>query len=234
MGVRNTSRNGAPGLFWRDNALIKSYVEYLPPFPSILVVVNDSPADPRVSLTPRAAEIAKVARELLEEEGLEALSMRNIGARLGIRAASLYEHFADKRGVENAIAAATMWEQGDVTRAYLEAHPDEHPALGVLNAFREYTLAHPQLYRLLMSRDLDRDAPDVREAEVYCAAPLAERFGDQIDVLLAMWAFAHGVLDLELTGRLGSLPVGTSHEEVWNTGMQLFSGVLEPASAAKS
>lgn len=196
--------------------------------------MNDSPADPRVSLTPRAAEIAKVARELLEEEGLEALSMRNIGARLGIRAASLYEHFADKRGVENAIAAATMWEQGDAQRARLESHPDEHPALAVLNAFREYTLAHPQLYRLLMQRDLDRDAPDVREAEQYTNSPLAERFGDQTDILLAMWAFAHGVLDLELTGRLGSLPVGTSLEAVWDTGMDLFAARLEPHTTASA
>jgi AcrR family transcriptional regulator len=43
-------------------------------------------------LTPRAREIVNAARKLLEEEGIEALSMRRIGQRLGIRAPSIYKH----------------------------------------------------------------------------------------------------------------------------------------------
>lgn len=198
--------------------------------------MTEEQKDPRVSLTPRAAEIAQVARELLEEEGLDALSMRNIGARLGIRAASLYEHFADKRAVENAIIAAMMWEQGDIQHRALEANPDDHPVIVVFNAFREYTLAHPHLYRLAMQRDLDRDAPDVRNAEDYMTEPLRTRYASpgQGAVLLAMWAFAHGVLDLELTGRLTSLPVQdpTALPVVWETGIRMFAEQLEGKPAA--
>ena len=43
-------------------------------------------------LTPRARQIVAVARELLEQEGAGALTMRRLGARLGIRASSLYKH----------------------------------------------------------------------------------------------------------------------------------------------
>jgi len=198
--------------------------------------VTEEQQDPRVSLTPRAAEIAQVARELLEEEGLEALSMRNIGARLGIRAASLYEHFSDKRAVENAIIAAMMWEQGDTERRALEENPDEHPVVAVFNAFRTYTHEHPHLYRLAMQRDLDRDAPDVRNAEEYMTEPLRTRYAtpEQRAVLLAMWAFAHGVLDLELTGRLHTLPVEDegSLRDLWSTGIRLFAQQLEAKPAA--
>lgn len=191
--------------------------------------VTVNAADPRVSLTPRAAEIAKVSRELLEEEGLEALSMRNIGARLGIRAASLYEHFADKRAVENAIIAATMYEQGDATRAALEANPDDEPLHTVMTAYREYTLAHPELYKLMMSRDLDRTAPDVAAAEEHSNSVFVPFYQGREQELIAMWAFAHGVLDLELTGRLGSLPFGTSLAEVWDTGLSVFAERIGPA-----
>ena len=54
-------------------------------------------------LTPRARQIVAVARELLEEEGAEALTMRRLGARLGIRASSLYKHLPSKAALEAAI-----------------------------------------------------------------------------------------------------------------------------------
>jgi len=42
------------------------------------------------ALTPRAREIIAAARDLLEEEGIGALSMRRLAQRLGIRAPSIY------------------------------------------------------------------------------------------------------------------------------------------------
>jgi AcrR family transcriptional regulator len=47
-------------------------------------------------LTPRAREIVAAARAILEEGGPEALSMRAIAERLGIRAPSLYKHVPDR------------------------------------------------------------------------------------------------------------------------------------------
>ena len=49
------------------------------------------------SLAPRAREIVDAALALLEEEGAEALSMRRLAERVGIRAPSIYKHLADKR-----------------------------------------------------------------------------------------------------------------------------------------
>ena len=54
-------------------------------------------------LTPRAREIVTAARELLEEEGPEALSMRRLGERLGIRAPSIYKHLPGKDALEAAV-----------------------------------------------------------------------------------------------------------------------------------
>lgn len=179
--------------------------------------------DPRVSLTPRAAEIAREARLLLEEEGIEALSMRNIAARIGIRAASLYEHFADKRAVENAIIAAGLYEQGDHIEARLEATPD--PVLPtIFSAFREYARSHPRLYKLIMARDLDRDAPDVLEAELWAGHRLREEVGEFREVSLSFWAFAHGVTDLELNHRF---PPGFEAEAIYHTGMTALVDHLE-------
>jgi AcrR family transcriptional regulator len=171
----------------------------------------------RVSLTPRAQQIAVEARALLEERGREALSMRNIAARIGIRAASLYEHFADKRAVENAIIAAGFYEQGDFIKARVEARTgDVHEMRVVAEAYRDFALAHPALYALTMSRGLDRDAPDVAPAERYASGFLRHAVGDRWELGLAFWAFAHGVIDLEMHDRL---PPNRDPREVWEEGL---------------
>jgi AcrR family transcriptional regulator len=56
-------------------------------------------------LTPRGRQIVAAARELLEQQGPAALTMRRLADRLGIRAPSLYKHLPDKAALEAAIIA---------------------------------------------------------------------------------------------------------------------------------
>lgn len=183
----------------------------------------------RVTLSPRAAEIAAAARVVLEAEGIGALSMRNIAAQLGMRAASLYEHFADKRSVENAVIAAGLYDQGDSIRAVIAEAPDAPRIPTIARAFREFALAHPELYRLIMSRDLDRDAPNVADAELYAGEPIREEVGEHRNFSLSLWAFSHGMVDLELNQRF---PPGFDIEGVWAAGIDALVESLERARAA--
>ena len=61
-------------------------------------------------LTPRAQEIVAAGRALLEDEGPEALSMRRVADRLGIRAPSIYKHLSDKAALEDAVISAGFEE----------------------------------------------------------------------------------------------------------------------------
>src|SRR5215211_3221494 len=54
-------------------------------------------------LSPRARAIVSAAREILEREGPDGLTMRRLGDAVGIRAPSLYKHFPDKAAVEIAL-----------------------------------------------------------------------------------------------------------------------------------
>jgi AcrR family transcriptional regulator len=87
--------------------------------------------------------IRDAALELIDTEGLAALSMRNLAGRLGVRAASLYSHFANKDAVLDAVANlltrqvdtsgfAESWQHGLMVwgrsyRAALQAHPNAAP-----------------------------------------------------------------------------------------------------------
>ena len=64
----------------------------------------------------RAASIVAAARRILEEEGRDALTMRRLGAAVGIRAPSLYKHFPDKSSVEVALIEIGFEEMADVAQ----------------------------------------------------------------------------------------------------------------------
>src|SRR3978361_1628340 len=91
----------------------------------------------------RAREIIAAARELLERDGPEGLSMRRVAERLGIRAPSLYKHVRDKGELEAAL----------ISEAFAEAAERFEPAGSLAElgaAYRGFALEHPHLYRLML------------------------------------------------------------------------------------
>ena len=167
-------------------------------------------------LTPRAREIVAAARAILDEEGLDALTMRRIAERLGIRAPSLYKHFPDKEALEAAIISAAFEEQAEVFERAVGEGDDPLEALGA--AYRRFALAHPHLYRLMTDRELRRDllTPGVEDRAgltIYRAA------GEDTDRARAAWAFAHGMAMLELTNRF---PPGADIDAAWREGIRAF------------
>src|ERR1700709_2614451 len=117
-----------------------------------------TPQPPARVLSRRAAEIVAAAGTVLEAEGSEAVTMRRLGEELGIRAPSLYKHFADKQAVETALIEQALLEVGEVVhRVVAEAAPGEVVA-ALLRSYREFCVAHPDLYRLATSGPIDRDA----------------------------------------------------------------------------
>jgi AcrR family transcriptional regulator len=161
-------------------------------------------------LTPRAREIVAAARELLEAEGPEGLSMRRVAGRVGIRAPSIYKHLPDKEALEAALISAGLEEWA---QAFKGETPEE---LG--RAYRDYALAHPHLYRLMTERPLahERLTPGVEER---AAQPIVDAVGGDADAARAVWAFAHGMTMLELNGRF---PPGADLDAAWAAGMRAF------------
>jgi AcrR family transcriptional regulator len=173
-------------------------------------------ADP---LTSRAREVAEVARDLLESEGPQALTMRRLADRLGIRAASLYKHFPDKGALEVAIIAAGFEEAAAAFEA-AERDADQHAAdrLETFAAtYRRFARSHPHVYRLMTEQPLPREQlPAGLEART--AAPLLRATGDPVRARAA-WAFIHGLTMLGLNDRL---PSDDLTDPAWQLGLRLL------------
>jgi AcrR family transcriptional regulator len=165
-------------------------------------------------LTPRAEEIVATARRLLEEEGYEELSMRHLAARLGIQAPALYKHFTDKREIELIIIEQGLWESGDRNLLAIEGAAD--PLEAIMSSHRAWALEHPHVYRLSYGARLDHLRVDPA-ALLHSGEGIRRVTGDRPEVSRAIWAFVHGMIELELLDRF---PDDSDIDAIWRTGVE--------------
>lgn len=164
----------------------------------------------------RRGDIVAAARDLLEQGGPEAVTMRAIAERLGIRAPSLYKHVPDKHALEVALVVAGFEE---LEAAFREATPGStDPLADLARAYRAWAAGHPHLYRLMTERPLPRtELPPGLEAAA--ARPLVEAVGGDETLARTVWAFAHGLASLELAGRF---PPDADVDAAWAAGIGAF------------
>ena len=134
-------------------------------------------------------QLVTAAFELMQEVGLDALSMRALAARIGVQAPALYWHVADKAELLGLMAAEIHAQ----TRAAVEdaAHwQDWLRAFG--HSFRRQLLQHRDAAKLcsIAKPDMTRTAEAAREI----AAPLLSRGLSQHDAL----SFQASVISLTL------------------------------------
>jgi AcrR family transcriptional regulator len=173
--------------------------------------------------TPRPYHHGNLRRALLDEalatireEGVEGLTLREIGARVGVSRSALYRHFADKRALLTAVATegfralrqqlVAAWEEGGRgdTAFY---------AMGVV--YVRFAVANPAHYRVMFGGFVD---PEVRDPELATEAEGA--FQALVDAIVALqrealfrgddpvlmaryvWALVHGVAMLGIDGQV--------------------------------
>src|SRR4249920_4021059 len=95
----------------------------------------------------------------IRAEGVDGLTLREIGARLGVSRTALYRHFADKRALLAAVATegfrtlrlqlVAAWEEGGRGRAAFES-------MGV--AYVRFAVGNPSYYRVMFGGFVDATA----------------------------------------------------------------------------
>ncbi len=195
-----------------------------------------------VARSARAEEVVLAARRLLEEEGAEALTMRRLAEQLGIKAPSLYKHLPDKTALEAAIIATGFEEAAARFEAAVDGATTGGPTTGgtstgsvagggvagggaaaggavaaLAAAYREFALAHPHLYRLMHDGPLPRQHLPAG-VEERAAAPVLRIAGSRARAR-ALWAFAHGMVMLELDQRF---PPDADLDAAWEAGITAF------------
>jgi AcrR family transcriptional regulator len=161
----------------------------------------------------RRAELIAAARHLLETEGPEAITIRRLGAAVGIRGPSVYKHVPDKATVEDALTIMGFAELADA----LQGVPTTFAALA--GAYRTWALSHPHMHRLLNNRPINRSQLPIG-LEERAAAPLVVACDGDLAMARAAWATLKGLVDLELAHRF---PPGADLEAVYAAAARAYA-----------
>lgn len=127
--------------------------------------------------------VATAALELIDEAGLAALSMRKLGAALGVEAMSLYNHVDNKADLLRTVTSTLFAE---VIEAYGEPEGDwKVHARALSHAYVDVAARHPRAVVLLIESPADSDA----ELEFYTRIMAASRLVTD-DLHAAVLAFS--------------------------------------------
>ncbi len=116
----------------------------------------------RRNLLSRRRETLNVALRIIDEEGLEALSIRRLGRELDVQGISLYYHFKNKDAILVGVCELALTDVRTPKSADLDWQ--EWLFQNVL-AYRRALLAHPSLVPVLMKPPPapDRSRPAQRD-----------------------------------------------------------------------
>jgi AcrR family transcriptional regulator len=185
----------------------------------------------------------RAARELLEEDGSAALSLRAVARRAGVSPTAPYRHYADRDALVSAVAAQGYRELAEHLAAAhpSPATPDELAAVAV--AYVRFALDHPALFRVMFAEPCDPTS----EERVSATAAISEYVrgivrtvfpgADAEALSTTVWALVHGLAFLHLDGKLDTSTPEVVAEQVRSAVQALFTAapaMSQSAAAAPS
>lgn len=184
------------------------------------------------------------ALRTIHKDGVAALTMRGVGAKLGVSRTALYRHFADK----SALLAAVATEGFRTLRLQTQAAWDAHgggksglPAMG--EAYVKFAATHPSHYRVMFGGYVRESGPDSELARegagafhVLVNAIVSQQQAGLVrpDNPLALaqyiWATVHGIAMLAIDGQLKQ----PAEEVIGFANERLRTGIESSSSKSRS
>lgn len=166
--------------------------------------------------------LIKTSLKLIEERGVEALTLREIGSRAGVSRMAAYRHFTDKNDLLGAICDAGFKRFVEVLIAARETGGDTFRArlihMGL--AYVRFAAAHPAHYEVMFgSRERDVGEEHWRNSGARAFGVLEETIregqgsgdvapGDSRELASIVWSTVHGISLLRLHSDLADGSAG--------------------------
>jgi AcrR family transcriptional regulator len=156
--------------------------------------------------------LVEAATALLEEGGVAAVTLREVGRRAGVSHNAPYKHFADKEDLLASVAARDLRHRQAALRRARSGQPAVEVVAQRLRGFVRHALDHPQLFRLTYgpwrtgSPELGAAAEASRSAFVELVTQAQDAgdlpAGDPERVTGLLMALARGASEMALSGHL--------------------------------
>lgn len=169
-----------------------------------------SPRDP----APTRAAIVSAAGALLESGGLEAVTLRSVGAAAGVSRSAAYRHFDDKADLLRALAARTLTELAARIRLDSEGDGDRSRLYRGCAGYLSHASEQPHHYQLIFGdtpiAEPDQELESAADDAMLALREVAERAqaggelgaGPPREIATVVWVLLHGLAQLQITGHL--------------------------------
>ena len=176
--------------------------------------------------------VVEAAAKLVDEEGIEQLSLGRLAERLGIRTPSLYNHVAGLPGLKHDLTLYCLHDLLDLILRSTVGKSRAEAIFALANAYRAYAREAPGRYALTVQ------APDPGDQEVQA---LAQQLVDVVRAVLAPYrlseevaihairglrSIVHGFISLEVAGGF-AMPVDLDASFHWLINL-FISGLSQP------
>src|SRR5258706_7215619 len=157
------------------------------------------------------AAVVEAAAKLVDEEGIEQLSLSHLAKHLGVRTPSLYNHVTGLPGLKHDLALYCLRDLIDlITRATVGKSRSE-AIIALANAYRSYAREAPGRYALTLAPDAGDQAVQglaQQPVDVLRAGLGPYRLGEReaIHAIRSLRSIVHGFISLEVAGGFG-MPV---------------------------
>ena len=164
--------------------------------------------------------VIEAAAQLVDEEGIDQLSLGRLAERLGIRTPSLYNHVAGLSGLKHDLALYCLRDLLDHTTRATIGKSRAEAILALADAYRLYAKQTPGRYTLT------QQAPDPADIESHVLAqqvidilrailaPYKLSDEDDIHAIRGLRSIVQGFVSLEVTGGF-AMPVDLEASFHW-------------------
>ncbi|MEZ4671969.1 MAG: WHG domain-containing protein [Anaerolineae bacterium] len=175
-------------------------------------------------------QVVQTAIEVADENGLEAVTLASVAARLDIRIPSLYNHVEGLPGLRRELALWAAQNLADELRRASVGRAGKDAIWSLAIAYRKFARTHPGVY------PITRKAPEADDAEMMKASeelleivyavlrPYGFNDADLIHAVRALRSVLHGFVDLETAG---GFEMGYDRDESYERLVRMFTDALE-------
>ncbi|TCL10015.1 TetR family transcriptional regulator [Shimia isoporae] len=159
--------------------------------------------------------LIKAGIEILEEGGMDALSLRKCAARAGVSHAAPAHHFDGLRGLKTAIAqeAFDRFSSHMTKAAEAEGESPRDRLRGICRGYLQFGLNHRALLDIIFGIDAsdilsENIQPDDNHAYMIlreACAPFVPAHTAPEVIEFQVWSLVHGYTQLFLSGRFGAI-----------------------------
>ena len=185
--------------------------------------------------------LVDTAVRLIQKDGVQGLTLRGVGARLGVSRTALYRHFDDKQALLARVAAEgfTRFHQALAAAVAGAEAQGADPMAAMAAAYARFARSHPSHYHTMFSGVLTEGSkyPELQRCGEAAFNVLVDairlgqehgriRPGNPVELAEITWALSHGIATLGMSNQLPAPP--RSLEEIAVLGWKMLEEGLQP------